>query len=260
MSKETAELDEDQIRYMKANYYSLNTLIDDWIGRIINVLRQQGLYENTVIIYTSDHGDLLGDHGYLFKECLYEQSVKVPLIVHWPAKLRDRKVAEPIESIDLYPTICELAGAVINPGVQGQSLRPLLTKDDLVDHREAVFSANCFSKMVRHENYKLIYYPGRPYGEIYDLKEDPLERSNLWDSFQGNPRLGRMKELLLDWAFLNEDPLPPPVRLGHMQEPGQAFIEMRDGFPALPKNQPWEIRSLGTLYENWHFSEEGCLR
>ena len=79
--QKTDGLTEEQIHLTKAYYYSLCTLVDDWVGQIVQTLKDEGLYEDTIILYTSDHGDLLGDHGLVYKQCFYEQSVRVPFIV-----------------------------------------------------------------------------------------------------------------------------------------------------------------------------------
>ena len=107
----TDELSEEQIQLTKAYYYSLCTLIDDWVGRIIQTLKDEGLYENTIIVFTSDHGDLMGDHGLVYKQCFYEQSVRVPFIVHAPGYFAPRRCADLVEMIDLCATFCDLAGA-----------------------------------------------------------------------------------------------------------------------------------------------------
>ncbi len=252
------EITEEQRLYMWRSYYGLNTLIDDWMSQIVDTLKQQGLYENTIIIYSSDHGDLLGDHGLYYKQCFYEQSVRVPLIVHAPKFFERQRVTEKVELMDIYSTICELGGAQEGPGVQAKSLVPILTQ---ADHpkREAVFSENYFGRMVRWEEWKLVYYPGKPYGELSNLEEDPDEQVNLWMQMEGSAEKRIMKDLLLEWAFSSEDPLPLPVRAGHFDNTPVQY-EIQAGGTHEAGVQPWHIPDMAEFYQNYEFSRSGTLR
>jgi len=255
----TDELTHEQLQITNAYYYGTCTLIDDWVGRIVEVLKQHELYRNTVILYTSDHGDLLGDHGLVYKQCFYEQSVKVPLILHAPAMFGSGTVAAPVEGIDIFSTICELAGAWPGRGRQGRSLVPLLHRKAGYTHREAAFSENHFGRMVRYGQFKMVYYPGKPYGELYDLAEDPDERRNLWDKLDGSPVKRRLKDVLLDWAFASEDPCPLPVRADHFDESPLEY-DMVQGRTSLCSRQSWCLEALLPLYSGWEFRESGRLR
>lgn len=254
----TDQLSGEQLHRIKAYYYSLNTLVDDWIGRIYETLEEQGFAENTIIIYMSDHGDLLGDHGLIYKQVFYEQSVRVPLIVHAPELISPQRRSEMVESIDIYNTICEAAGAWKGEGIQGKSLLPLL-RGETAEHREAAFSENYFGKMVRWRDYKMVYYPGKPYGELYNLAEDPLEQDNLWDRMEGSATKQRLKDILMDWMALSEDELPLPVRPGH-QDFTPKHLEMSQGAAREQKRQPWYLEEMLPLYEKWELSEDGRLR
>lgn len=254
----TDQFSEEQIHRIKANYYSLNTLVDDWIGKILETLEKQGLDENTIIIYTSDHGDLLGDHGLIFKQVFYEQSVKVPLIVHAPKWIKPQRRNDLVELIDLYNTICDIGGVWEGEGTQGKSLMPLL-RGERSYHREAAFSENYFGKMVRHENYKMVYYAGKTYGELYNLEEDPLEQNNLWDKLDRSAVKQRLKDLLLEWVVTSEDELPLPVRPGH-QDYTPVHLAMENGSAVERGFQPWYLEELLPLYKQWNLSEDGRLR
>lgn len=255
----TDELTEQQLQLSRAYYYSLCTFVDDWVGRIVDVLKETGLYENTIIVYTSDHGDLLGDHGIVYKQSFYEQSVRVPLIVHAPSRFEPRRVNDLVESIDLFATFCELGGAWPGEGQQGKSLLPLLEGRNGVLHREAVFSESSFSRMVRMGEHKLVYYPGRPYGELYNLTDDPEEQRNLWDDPGAQVVKRELKDVLLDWAFSSEDPLPLPIRSDHFDESPRDQRSL-DGRAVESERQSWYIQDMLGLYEGWEFSENGVLR
>ena len=255
----TDELSEEQVRTTKAHYYATCTLIDDWVGRIVDVLKKTGAYENTIIVFTSDHGDLLGDHGLVYKQCFYEQSVRVPLIVHGPQFFAGKRVDDLVEAIDLFSTFCELGGAWQGRGRQGKSLVPLLHDTPGYRHRDAAFSENYFGTMVRWENYKMIYYPGKPYGELYDLTADPDEQINLWEDLEGSDVKNHLKSLLLEWAFASRDPLPPPVRRDHFDHTPPA-LSTENGRTVECNYQPWYLDELADLYETWEFAEDGSGR
>lgn len=254
----TDQLADKQLHLMKAYYYSLNTFIDDWIGRIVGVLKERNLYDNTIIIYTSDHGDLLGDHGLFYKQCFYEQSVKVPLIIHAPAFFKSGRKSDLVEAIDIFNTICGLANAWPGEGAQGKSLVPLLNGVPNYKHRNAVFSENYFGRMVRYKDSKMVYYPGKPYGELYDLGQDPLERNNLWNKPGGSGLKNKLKDLLLEWA-LADDPMPLPVRKDHFD---RAALQMTliDGRAEICNHQPWYLDHMLQLYADWDFAENAAIR
>jgi arylsulfatase A-like enzyme len=254
----TDELTGEQLQMMKSHYYATCTLIDDWVGRIMEVLKETGLYDNTIIIYTSDHGEMLGDHGLIYKQCFYEQSVKVPMIVHAPSLYEPKSVDGLIESIDLFDTLCEVGGTLPGEGSQGRSLVPLL-EGESESHREAAFSENWFGRMVRSEAYKMVYYPGKPYGELYNLEEDPLEQHNLWDSAEHESEKRRLKDMLLDWSFDSEDPLPLPVRPGHQDKSPRAYRLKKGDTEECPV-QPWYLKDMLDLYTHWNFTDSGSLR
>lgn len=182
----TDKITEEQRRMTWTHYLATCSLIDDWVARIVDTLKRRGVYENTIIMYSSDHGDLLGDHGLVYKQCFYEQSVRVPLIVNAPGRIVPRRIDEPVELMDLFSTICDYAEAEPGPGVQAKSLRPLLENHPDRLPRQAAFAENYFGRMVRHREWKMVYYPCKPYGEIYNLDEDPNEQDNLWDSLEGS--------------------------------------------------------------------------
>ena len=179
-------------RTLQAAYCAMIKLIDDQVGRIREVLAETGQRENTVIIFTSDHGEMLGDHGLIQKGCrFYEGLVRVPLIFSWPGHFREGMQSEAlVELVDKAPTLLELSGLEIPEWMQGRSLLPILKGEaDPTFHRHAVrceyydaldLPDATFATMFRDERYKLVVYHGRGLGELYDLEEDPGEFENLW--------------------------------------------------------------------------------
>ena len=180
-------------RTIRAAYYAMIELLDTQFGRILDTLEDTGQLQNTIIIFTSDHGELLGDHGLLYKGCrFYEALVHVPLIIVWPEKWqKNRRSKGLVELVDLAPTILEAAGVAIPESMQGLSLGGILdgSKDpdthkqhviseyyDAIDHPDGTHASMCFDG-----RYKSIVYHGHNRGELYDLKKDPEEYCDLWD-------------------------------------------------------------------------------
>ena len=169
-------------------------MIDDQLGRIIAALEETGQRDNTLIIFTSDHGETLGDHGLIQKGCrFYEGLVRVPLIFSWPGYVKSGQKSDAlIELRDIAPLLLELAGIEVPERMQPHSLLPMLSGDQPPDeHRDFVrceyYDAldqadGTFATMYRNRRYKLVVYHGHGLGELYDLQEDPDEFDNLWDS------------------------------------------------------------------------------
>jgi arylsulfatase A-like enzyme len=205
--------DERNAKLIQAKYYAMIALIDDQFARILDILDATGQRDKTAIIFTSDHGESLGDHGLLEKGCrFYEGLVRVPLICSWPSRFqRNRQSPALVELLDKTATILELAGLEQPPYMQGRSLMPILTGDAGADeHRDYVRSEyfdaldpqftngdGAYATMHRTRRYKLTVYHGHNLGELYDLHEDPYEFENLWD----DPSSQDIKRELLHQSF-----------------------------------------------------------
>ena len=181
---------------VKANYYAMIMLIDDQLRRIVDVLRATGQLEHTIIVFMSDHGELLGDHGLILKGCrFFDGLVRVPLIFHWPgelqAGLRSRAL---VETLDVAPTLLQAAGLPVPSAMQGRSLLPLMRgQAEPHRHKAAVVcefkdsiggpqhSDHSHGSMVFDGRYKSVVYHGHRVGELYDTEADPGEFDNLWD-------------------------------------------------------------------------------
>ncbi|MCA9014213.1 MAG: sulfatase-like hydrolase/transferase [Planctomycetaceae bacterium] len=192
MSTETSEL-----KKVQALYYAMITQIDDQFARILNALESTGQRDNTVIIFTSDHGEMLGDHGLVQKGCrFYEGLVRVPLIFSWPGHfVSNQRATGLVELLDLSATLLDLAGIPIPDYHQGQSLLPVLKGEqagaqirdsvrcEYFDALDPFFTGGegSFATMYRDDRYKLSVYHDKDLGELYDLQTDPWEHNNLWD-------------------------------------------------------------------------------
>lgn len=183
----------------KASYYGMIELVDEQVGRILDALEATGQRERTIVIFMSDHGEMLGDHGLTQKGCrFYEGLVRVPLIISWPGHFQRGVVSDAlVELTDLAPTLAEVAGVDLE-WTHGRSLIPLLTgKASSAEHRQFVraeyFDAlnmhapeapelhhPCWATMYRDARHKLVVYHNLGEGELYDLSRDPGEFRNLW--------------------------------------------------------------------------------
>ncbi len=209
---------------LKAAYYAMIKLVDDQVGRILNYLTDTGQRENTLVVFTSDHGEMLGDHGLIQKGCrFYEGLVRVPLIFSWPGHVQEGARSNAlVELTDKAPTFLELAGTGIPERMHGRSLAPLLLGEKGNDHhrdfvRCEYYDAleepdHSFATMFRDERHKLVLYHGHGLGELYDLEEDPNEFENMWDEPEAQPLKLELMQRSFDASVLHMD--RGPRRLG----------------------------------------------
>ncbi|MBD2845947.1 sulfatase-like hydrolase/transferase [Paenibacillus sp. IB182496] len=184
-------------------YLGLVSLLDDCVGMIIEELKRQGIYDETLIVFTSDHGEMLGSHGLWQKMCMYEESVRTPLWFKFPASagLAPRRVAQPASAIDVLPTICDYAGVPAPAGLDGHSLMPLLRGEpaearDIFIQYDGNGARGNFQRCILDERYKLIVdlFKDELYIELYDASGgDPQEMTNL----SLEPDKGPIIELML---------------------------------------------------------------
>lgn len=198
-----------QIRKAAAHYYGKISLVDHWVGQIVSAFEELRGPEKTLIVFWSDHGEMLGDHQCLYKKVFFESSVRVPLIIRWPSQVQKGRVCKSlVEIIDVYPTLLEVTGAAPSEQCFGKSLWPLLL-DPQRKHRPAVFSEVSFfghhNTMIRTSRHKYaVDETGMGY-LLYDLTEDPSEQNNLI----GHPKTVQTEQNLRDGllAFLTDKQL-----------------------------------------------------
>jgi len=181
-------LTEEHIRQARHAYYSAISYIDDKVGQLRQALRATGLDSNTIIIFTSDHGEMLGERGMWYKMSFFEWSTRVPLIVHAPEQFAPRRVSQNVSLVDLLPTLVDLAsGEGTKPDlaapIDGQSLAPLLRGeetggDNIVYGEYLAEGATAPCLMIRRGRFKYIFCESDP-DQLYDLQTDPLELDNL---------------------------------------------------------------------------------
>ena len=213
-SSSRLNMGDDATRHVLATYFTLIDLIDDQIGNVLNWLDEQNLTDQTHIVFTADHGDNAGVQG-LFDKFLGVTSnaiIQIPMIWQPAANaLADActgtTVNAPVESIDLFPTLCELCNLPTPKTVEGKSLAPAFTGKTLPMNRP-VFSEHYWRKTVISQRWKLVYHVQQELGELYDLKQDPYERHNRFDDPDCQPRIDDLKHQLIRFlagAYQPED-------------------------------------------------------
>jgi arylsulfatase A-like enzyme len=197
---------------IKSYYYGMISLNDKYIGRMFEAMSQLGLADRTVVVVTADHGEMLGDHGLLFKAgYMYDEVLRTPLIFRAPGKLpAGKRITGMTEGIDIMPTILELLGMRPSERVQGKSLLPLV--EGKRQGREEIHSEFPTTKAIRTADWKLVHYVRAPYGELYNLREDPHELHNVYDDPAYAKVKAEMKSRLADWLIETDDPARPPVQ------------------------------------------------
>lgn len=204
-------LSEDVLRRVIAYYYGSITLVDDQVGKVVEALKNNNMEEDTIVVFISDHGELLGHYGMLIKSVdkypmLYDVGIHVPLIIRIPEGRRNNSINEMIELIDIYPTLAESCELEDNPWCQGYSQKESLLGGK-VKKRDFVFFETGTVKGIRGEQYKLVYYPHQEYGELYDIVKDPLEKNNLFFLPDYEKIKESMTKALLNKLILTEAPM-----------------------------------------------------
>ena len=192
-------------RYMR-DYLACVQGVDDSVGRIVEWLDTHGLRENTLVIYASDQGFYLGEHGLYDKRFMYEESLRMPLVLRWPAVIKpDSQCNALVINCDFAPTFLDLAKAAPLPNMQGRSLLPLLRGETPRDWRTSFYyryyhdpgDHNTRAHYgVRTEKHKLIYFHKKDQWECYDLEKDPDEMQNIYDDPTVAPIVATLKTRL----------------------------------------------------------------
>lgn len=219
------EYSEQELQQTRAAYYAMVTLVDDEVGRILEALDDAGLADNTIVVFTSDHGEMLGDHQLMLKgPFMYDCAVRVPLIVRWPDRVTPGRCVELVQWVDLAPTFLQAAGEQVPASYQGDSLAGLLAGDDsgwrdwaLCQYRDSghSYDPQVHVTMLRHDRWKLVVHHGRPVtdrdrtGQLFDLVADPHELDNLWEHLGHREQRTRLQEMLLDVLVATEDRSQP---------------------------------------------------
>ena len=202
---DAVEISVGEIINARRAYYGNVTYVDEWLGRILNTLHECGMAENTTILFTSDHGDMLGEFGLWYKMSFREWACRIPLIIHNPARYSSRRVSEPTALVDVLPTLIEIAheglGTTKLPPIiplNGRSLIRLCDGNSEGDSNMAVseYLAEGTGEpmlMIRRGAYKYITCPSDP-DQLFNLEKDPDELQNLANSTEESKTLEEFQE------------------------------------------------------------------
>jgi len=228
----TYDIDRARLQWIYRSYYAAVSMVDHEVGLILDDLERSGKAENTIIVFATDHGDQLGEHGLEGKNVLFEASVHVPMMVRFPNRVVPGKYSQLTGAVDVLPTLLDLCGLPVPENVQGQTFAPLITgSPDRYTPRETIFCENIIpevfapprlkgtkrywpfvpgrgvdgilhpdAKMARTKRWKLNYYPSCD-GELYDLENDPGETRNLWADPGCADVLRTLKNAILNWLI-----------------------------------------------------------
>ncbi len=222
----------EKAQNVMAAYNACITEMDDMVGRVVQSLKDKGLYDNTIIIYTTDHGEHLFEHGLREKHCMYQDAVNIPFIISYPKLFKQNTINNSIVSlIDVMPTLADLIGSKTPETAQGVSLVEVLTTGSELKNR-VVYSEfrgsdynllpgakNVPSRMIRKGDYKFIYTHGI-IDQLYNLKKDPDELNNLiFDKNHTKMYQDMYFETLADWRFQEYSPIKVVLDKNKMQWP-----------------------------------------
>ncbi|WP_028549536.1 sulfatase family protein [Paenibacillus sp. UNC451MF] len=204
---------EEAIRQKKAAYYTLVSHVDDCVGEILRHLDESGLADRTAVLFSSDHGEFLGDYGRWGKGRSEDESIRIPMIVRTPEMKKQppssRVIEDVVQLFDLAPTICDLTGSMKPHSMQARSLLPLLKGEGdpgripfaLIENNfevSRINTAEVFEKTLRSRDYRLTVWSDREDGELFDLQQDPLQSTNVWNE----PKYKEVRAELL-WKLLH---------------------------------------------------------
>ena len=195
---------DEQLLEMRRHYYAKITHIDEQIGKIMKSLEEKGLLDNTIVVFTADHGDNLADHGMMYKWLMTEQSTKVPMVVRMPGKKRFGIVDEDLfTQMDVGPTLLDFAGLEVPCYLDGSSNLQRIASGDKTQVPEKVYCEDNYLTMVRTKTHRFIHYAGQNVGEYYDIINDPYEFENLYDDPEYQDDIVKLKLDLLEWRCVS---------------------------------------------------------
>ena len=187
-------------RYYIWNYYRMVEMVDAELGRVLDALEDSKFASNTLVVFTADHGDGLARRKLIQKWFLYDEAVRVPMVIVPPGGADARTDAGHVVSgLDIAPTLCDFAGIPPIPKARGRSLKPLLDGSNPAWREFVVSESNINGRMVRTPEYKLITYQGDTVDHLFDVRNDPWEMHDLATDARHSDRVPDMKKLLRDW-------------------------------------------------------------
>ncbi len=241
------DVSDEEILRSRAAYWALVTRVDAMIGQIITTLEKNHLADDTLIVYTSDHGDMVGEHGLWWKHTFYEESVKVPLIMSWPGVIpAGQRCANVVSALDVNATILDALTAPPLPHSAGRSLLEQVTGKTTEPWENVAFSeycadqfapeGGCYQRMIRRDDWKLIYYHGQE-PQLFNLADDPKETINLAE----DPAYQEIRQDLTDQVLDGWDPEKIKARMADMRVDNQILTAWAQ--QTLPEDTiRWELK------------------
>ncbi len=204
-------------RRLRANYCGLVTLVDRAVGKIISALEESGQMENTIIVYTSDHGEMMGDHAQMGKGVLYEESARIPFFIRVPWLSEKGEMVEGrVSQIDLVPTLLDLMRQPVGDHLQGRSLQPVLKGEENLKDNDVIIEWNQpdnakqqWRTIVSADGWKLNLC-AHDQCELYDLNSDPCELTNRFDDVSQRNRINDLTERIRSWQSSTGDTVTLP--------------------------------------------------
>ena len=204
---------EEQRLRQRRHYMANVTLIDEKIGELLDALEATGYLDNSIVVFTSDHGDCLTDHGHSQKWTMYEQVVRVPLIIRAPKRFTgDRVLDGLLQSLDLAPLILDWADVPVPNTLEGISPAAALDNDEWAgrefvfaeQQRDLNFTTSDFMTMIRSRDWKLVHFLGESYGQLFDLNNDPEEANDLWNNPEHREQNDQLLHAMLEWHIASQ--------------------------------------------------------
>jgi arylsulfatase A-like enzyme len=197
-------LNENEWKRFISTYQLLIENTDRLIGQLLAAVKQKGIDDNTIIVFTTDHGEMAGSHKLIAKTTFYEESSKIPIIIKYPKIINPKTVNKKslVGTIDIMPTLLDLAGINIPKNLDGKSF-----KDEIINPEteskdfKVLFSQNQFGRMVRFDNYKYVrsVVYGKKYEILFDLINDPSESENLINNPSHSSAVEKGRNILDEW-------------------------------------------------------------
>lgn len=198
--REKRNIEPPEVRRMLANYLGKIALVDDHVGRLVEAMQKRGTWDNTLVVFTADHGEMMGSHGALTKGKFYEESVRVPLVIRWPKHVEAGRTKAIAQSMDVYPTIVDAIGGEMSPNRYAVSLLAIAS-GKAKRARNLVLSEigklPPYDIMARNDRYKWWAQDDDEY--LFDMESDPLEMNNLGHSEEHRSTSERMRRQLLTY-------------------------------------------------------------
>jgi len=240
-------------RKIREAYFESITMVDAALGKVLSALERNGILDNTVIIYTADHGEMLQDKGFYQKALPYDSACRIPLLVRWPKSFQPGSIREEfVDLLDIFPTLLDIAGiqlddnpALKNASLEGESLLSNRSKKRVIQYVHSGLGCHRWV-MTRNQRYKYIYYFAGGHEYLYDMKNDPTEKNNLL-STEDFP------------ATIYDELKTTAIEREKVSGPGKT-VQEEMFIPDAVSSHPLFGWGIGSKYPRWSFSPEHFQR